>query len=262
MGYGATVIAKLLNTPVKKNLFFTIKDRVIEERPDGPRVTRRIQKTKVYGSDSNHAERERLIEILRERVEYHKDKIVSQTIYDELCGMEVKKNGRVEHSNTTHDDQVFSWLWALYVYYEGNDLMNMWGIEKHVLKTDQNLEEAVYDIETPGIEISNEIEIQESDDVQEQLDILRSAPGNYLRSEWDEYQRAQEQACLAKILSTPLGRKAYEETYHTDLDNSDIGIDGSYRTQTIPNSVFEDFYRDEYEEEAYRVLQGSLSHLW
>ena len=75
------------------------------------------------------------MEILRDRVEYHKDKIISPTIYQELCGMEVKKSGKIEHSTNTHDDQVFSWLWALWVYYNGGDLMNNWGIEKRVLKT-------------------------------------------------------------------------------------------------------------------------------
>ena len=111
-GYGASVLAKLLTTSIKNNLYYTIKDKVVEERFEVGKVIKKTQKTKVYGSDSTHAEREQLMEILRDRVEYHKDKIISKTIYDELCGLEVKKNGRIEHSTNTHDDQVFSWLWV------------------------------------------------------------------------------------------------------------------------------------------------------
>ena len=112
MGYGSSVIARLLQTSIKNNLFYTIKDKIVEERIVGSAIHKRTQKTKVYGSDSSKADRDKLIEILRERVEYHKDKIISPTIYEELCGMEVKKNGKVEHSSNTHDDQVFSWLWV------------------------------------------------------------------------------------------------------------------------------------------------------
>ena len=112
MGFGASVIARLLQTSIRKNLFYTIKDKVIEERIVGSAIHKRTQKTKVYGSDSTKAERESLMEILRERVEYHKDKIISPIIYEELCGLEVKKNGKIEHSSNTHDDQVFSWLWV------------------------------------------------------------------------------------------------------------------------------------------------------
>ena len=59
--------------------------------------------------------------------------------------MEVKKNGKVEHSSTTHDDQVFSWLMALYVWYDGENLSERFGIQKNTLKTDD--EEELFDTE-------------------------------------------------------------------------------------------------------------------
>ena len=158
-GFGASVIAKLLTTSIRKNLFYTIKDKIIEERVTGSAIHKRTQKTKVYGSDSTKAEREQLMEILRERVEYHKDKIISPTIYEELCGLEIKRNGKIEHSSNTHDDQIFSWLWALYIYYCGGDLMNNWGISRRVLKTDADLEEAVMDIQEDSRDLVDEIDV-------------------------------------------------------------------------------------------------------
>ena len=98
----------------------------------------RPRKVKVYGVDSTKAVRARLIEILMERVMYHKDKFISPILYDEMRAMEVKKSGKVEHSDKTHDDQVFSYLMALYVWYEGKNLVENFGIRKTTLKTDQN----------------------------------------------------------------------------------------------------------------------------
>lgn len=111
-GFGSSVISRLLTSSIKNNLFFTIKDKVIEERVQDGRINKHTKKMKVYGSDSTKSERDNLMEILRNRIDYHKDKIVSKTIYEELCGMEQKKNGKIEHSINTHDDQVFSWLWV------------------------------------------------------------------------------------------------------------------------------------------------------
>lgn len=86
-----------------------------------------------------------MIELLYDRVEYHKDKIIAPILLAEMRAMEVKKNGKVEHSSTTHDDQVFSWLMALYVWYDGENLAERYGLKKNILKTDE--EEELFDRE-------------------------------------------------------------------------------------------------------------------
>lgn len=253
-GYGSSVIARLLQTSIKNNLFFTIKDKVVEERVMGTQVVRKTQKTKVYGSDSTKNEREKLMDILRNRVDYHKDKIISRIIYDELCGLEVKKNGRIEHSNNTHDDQVFSWLWALYVYYEGGDLMQRWGITKRVLKTDAELEEAVYDIEDPREDISLDLsETYMEEEVEGQLQVLDSAPGKMLYNEWLEQQKAIDEAALKKILSTKEGRKAWAEKYHIPLE--DLESETLFK---VPDEVYLDFNKDEFDFNSTGVDNGNL----
>lgn len=68
-GFGASVIAKLKTTKIKRNLYYEIKDKVTEERFNGSKAYRTVQKTKVYGLDSTKAVRDILIEILRERME-------------------------------------------------------------------------------------------------------------------------------------------------------------------------------------------------
>ena len=257
-GYGASVLDKLIHTTIKPNLFFTIKDKVIEERMMGPQIVKKTQKMKVYGSDSTKNERETLMEILRDRVDYHKDKIISKTIYDELCGLEVKKNGRIEHSQNTHDDQVFSWLWALYMYYYASDAVNNWGIQRHVLRTDADLEEAINTIDDDRSSMVKDIEsldstsFETSEDIENQLKFLDSPVGKVLYQEWIKQQQEADEAALKKILSTKQGREAYERQFHTVLPDDD-GL------SEIPLNVFNDFNIDE---DQYNTLQGNLSHLW
>lgn len=97
---------------LKKNLYYEIKDIVTEERQDGVHAYKQKIRTKVYGLNSTKSVRQVLIDILIDRAENHKDKFISPIIYNEMLGMEIKKNGKVEHSNSTHDDQVFSMLMA------------------------------------------------------------------------------------------------------------------------------------------------------
>ena len=74
MGFGVSVIQRLCKTSAKKNLYWEIKDKVIEEAFNGVRTIKKQQKVRVYGTDSTKDVRARLIEILYDRVAYHKQK--------------------------------------------------------------------------------------------------------------------------------------------------------------------------------------------
>ena len=255
-GFGSSVIARLMQTSIRKNLFYSIKDKVVEERITGAQVHRKTQKTKVYGSDSTKQERERLMEILRDRVDYHKDKIISPTIYEELCGLEVKKSGKIEHSANTHDDQVFSWLWALWIYYEGGDLMNNWGITKRVLRTDADLEEAVVDIHEDAENVVEELDITDNVEVQEQLKVLNDAPGKMLYEQWMQEETRKDQECMDRLMASKMVQQAMINRYSM-MPNT-----GESVVQTIPTDVFLNFNKDTSQQEQYSVLAGNLSQYW
>lgn len=161
-GFGLAVIQRLCKTSVKKNLYWEIKDRVIEEAFDGYRMRKQNRKVKVYGTNSTKEVRARCIEILRERVMYHKDKFVAPILHHEMQAMEVKTNGKVEHSDNSHDDQVFSYLMGLLVWYDGKNLAENFHIMKNILRTD-----ADEDLE--------EVEFEGLDSKKEQLDFNRMA---------------------------------------------------------------------------------------
>ena len=254
-GFGSSVIARLLQTSIRKNLFYTIKDKVVEERVLGSAIHKRTQKTKVYGSDSTKSERENLMEILRDRVEYHKDKIISPIIYEELCGLEVKKSGKIEHSSNTHDDQVFSWLWALYIYYYGGDLMQNWGITKRVLRTDADLEEAVVDIHEDSKSVIEELDLLENGQINEQLDVIAKAPGQKLYEQWMIEEAKKDEECMNRLLQNKVVQQSFSEKYHVEVPQANQSI------QTIPLEVFMNFNKDE-EDITDTVNVGNLSKYW
>ena len=235
-GFGASVLAKLIKTRIKRNLFYEIKDKVIEERSVGMNTVKKTQKTKIYGLDNTHNVRELLMEILRQRMEYHKDKFISPIIFSELETLEVKKNGRIEHTSTGHDDQVFSYLMALYIWYEGRDLMERWGIEKSTIKTDQDAEEAIVNLEEDYKNIVVDLERPDEDEdpaeIKKQLDYLASDKTMGFE-QWMQSQAQQDRESLNRLLNTKLGKMDYMEKYQKDEDY--MAQQGLY---TIPNSVF------------------------
>lgn len=247
-GFGASVLAKLIETKLKGNLYYEIKDRVIEETNDGIRIVRKKQKTKVYGLDSSKSKRDLLIQILRERMENHKDKFVSPVIYDELKKMEVKRSGKVEHSDNSHDDQVFSYLMAMYVWYEGKDLKERFGIEKTTIKTDEDIDEVVTGIdEADQTGIVTEIEnIQSSnEDIDKTIKALQAGAG-IMFSEFMKREREFDQQSFQLLLQNPAAKASYAQAHNMTEEEVDAIYGNSKKA--IPDSVLTDFYKNDYDD--------------
>lgn len=218
----------------------------------------------MYGLTSTNNVRDLLIEILRERVNYHKDKFISPSIYQEMRGLEVKRNGKVEHSALTHDDQIFSYLVALYVWYEGKNLKELFGIEKGSIKTEDDIDEVLdMSIDENMTDITQEIEyINRPDDdrgsvVQNQMGEMQKAM-NTLFGDYMTKQRKQETALLREMLQNPVVREAYARKYKINPD--DVSIDDEYsmasNNSSLPNSIFLDFNKTEEE-----MSQSSIYNL-
>ena len=237
-GFGASLLQKLIPTKLKRNLYFEIKDKVIEERNDGFNTVKRKKKCKCFGFDNTHKSRELLMEILRDRMENHKDKFVADIIYNELCTLEVKKNGRIEHASNAHDDQVFSLLMALYVWYEGKNLMENFGLQIRQIYTDKNVGDI--ELEEDYTDIGGDDVLAETEEVQQQLKLLNAANTKSYR-EWVEAEEKKDLDALRAILSTKVGRDAYIKQFDADPDD----IVQKTALFTIPNSVFMDEEKEE-----------------
>lgn len=243
-GFGASLIHKLRETSIKNNLYFEYKDRIVEETNDDfGRTVKRKQKTKVYGLDSSKGMRDSLIELLRERMELHKDKIKSKIMLDELSKMVVKRSGKVEHSDNSHDDLVFSYLMALYVWYEGKNLQENWHLSKSTIRTEENVDEicGIPEEEKQYVDIVEELEIANADEesvrkeVDKQIKILKQGMGITF-DEFSKRQQAKEDQMFKSMMQNEVVMKAFADKMQIPMQElQSLYSNGTYQ---IPDSVF------------------------
>ena len=254
MGYGLAVIGKLKETKIKRNLYYEVKEKVVEETTIGNRIIKSKKVTRVYGLQSSLEVRNGLIELLRERMNYHKDKFISPTIYNELRGLEVTKSGRLDHSVNGHDDQIFSYLMAIYVWYCGKNLRENFGIEKGAIKTEEDVDE-VLELDSAS-EVSNiskqlaDVNTNADDDsaiLKMQLAQMQKAQG-VMYADFINKQRVKEEQMLSNMLRNPEARKAYARKYQIPEDAVSLEDGTTFDDTTIqklPDSLFLDFNKDE-----------------
>ena len=231
-GFGASVLSVLAKSKIKKNLYFEIKDKVIEERFNGTKPVRKTVQKKCFGFDETRDSRQLLMEILKERMEKHKAKFISPIIFDELTTLEVKRNGRIEHADNAHDDQIFSYLLALYVWYEGKNLMQNFGLDKGTLYTD-DADEEYLGLDETYRDIVNEIEMEEDEDLQEQLNFLSSDKSVSFK-QWQDQEFLKDQEALNNLLKNKVTRRAYARQNHVEEES----LNNEHSFTTLPNSVF------------------------
>lgn len=158
---------------------YFMKDRSIEPRmvqeekevlgektqKDGFTVKRRV-KNIVYGVDTNQKTRKLMFELLPEIVDGEYDKIVSPRLYEDIAGLERKRNGKIEHSNASHDDSLMSYLIFRYALHYGHSLKNKFKISpipsKANIKTESidrdilKIEKILNEVQTPeGLSMVN-----------------------------------------------------------------------------------------------------------
>lgn len=236
---------------------------VAEERQDGVHAYRHKIRTKVFGVINSHETRKDLIDILIERVEMHKDKIISPIIYNELLGMEMKRNGRIEHSAATHDDQVFSMLMALYVWYYGTNLAERYGLRKTSIRTDEDIDEAVDYFNPETTEIMGEFNVDTKEmapDIAQTIEDLKGEKFTDLQTFLNK-RHEEEQEQFRALCNTPLGERAFRNMYNIpkDVPIGPIVNGGNEGVLTnIPDKVFNDFYTQTKHFQVYDGFQPSV----
>ncbi len=268
-GFGSSVLQMLLKTSIKPNLYYEIKNRPTEEVYDGVRVKRNVKRCRVYGSTSSKQKRDTLIELLHQRVRHHRDKFNTPELYDELCTMVVKPNGKTEHSDDAHDDLIFSYLWALYVFYYGEDLVNRFHLMKTEIQTDDNYNETSFDLEE---DIDGEIPLDSStfggaydtdtqQEVNAQIDYLSS--GKSMSME-DLNQKIidSDRSFIDRLLMTDFGRDVYAK--HNHLDKKELDKIANSFEVNITNELNNILYNDSYnsDEEKTNNIVGNLSDIY
>ena len=266
-GFGLPIIARLIKTPVKKNLYYEIKEKIVEESFNGYRVDKQKKLVKVYGTDSTKEVRNRMIEILFDRVQYHKDKFIAKILHDEMATMVQKPSGKIEHSPDAHDDQIFSYLHALRPLYDNAAFLSReFGIHKFSIRTDDDTEVIDGDIDAAenGYEF---IDVNQEDD--DDINSERAKTEQYI-AEASKYKTAQEFNTIQEkadedytatlIASDRLAKLAYDKKYHTNQN------DQVKTTVRLPDSIFmQNDYDGSYDDETgllNKVDNGNLNELF
>ena len=227
----------MIKTKIKRNLYYEIRDRVLEEKSNGVTIQKTTKKVKIFGFDETKASRELLMGILRDRMENHKAKFISPIIYNELCTLEVKKNGRIEHSANAHDDQIFSYLMALYVWYEGKDLMERYGLQKSSIQTDEDITTEM-GLEESLMNIAPDMSIEDDTILKDTSAFIKQSK-TYAYEEWVDKQNEDNRRADEMLKNDPRSRRAWYEYNHLADDNAGVGM------YTIPNEIFDSFYIEE-----------------
>lgn len=267
MGFGNSVVQRLCKTSVKKNLYWEIKEKVIEESFNGVRTVRRPQRVRVYGTDSTREVRARLIEILYDRVALHKDKFVAPILHAEMQSMEVKKNGKVEHSQNSHDDQVFSYLMALYVWYDGKNLAERYHIIKNTIKTDT--EEEIEDLDfEDSLESVEKVDLESAtydpdSEIAQELEWIEKNSTLITSEDLKLNQYLETIQLRDQILASNQGAR---ESYcrETGLDPSTFSSPHSTTFVSLPDEIFmdNDSGFDYEDQKPHSVLSGNLANWW
>lgn len=249
-GFGSSVIGILAKTNVRKNLYYEIKDKVTEEKFNGTTVTKTKVKTRVFGLDNSKDMRMMLMDILQERVAHHKDKFIAPILLKELRGLQVIK-GRIDHSTRSHDDQLFSYLMALYIWYNGVNVKENWNMQHYDIKTDEDIEQSLETLEDKYDDtfIQN-IATMDNDEVNEQLKALDDGTKSY--KEWYEQEKHKDREALMAVLrSSQRAREAYARQNCINVQELEENMRG--QQYTIPNSAFKNDFIDDEED---RPLAG------
>lgn len=263
-GFGISVLQRLCKTSIKKNLYYEIKDKVIEESFNGVHLNKRKARVKVYGTDVTRDVRARMIELLYERVAYHKDKFISPILQHELETLIVDKHGKVQAVLPHHDDQVFAYLHALRVWYEGESVAERFGIRKNTLKTDEDIEletnlmDQEEELQSVDVEeLSREVSDDNKDIISAQMEVIKDAQKYQLQQDFNKIVYEEEQQELNLLLGLNKDAKeAYNRKYH---------VDGTTPGQVIqfvnlPDNAFGTIFDNEDEEELKKqaALHGNL----
>nr|DAJ46585.1 MAG TPA: Terminase large subunit [Caudoviricetes sp.] len=221
-GVGTGTLAQLMKSRIRNNLYYEIKERVIEERLGfGTKSNKRKQVTKVYGVDNSKEVRERLMDLLTDRVRDHYDKFVSPQLLEELKNLEIKKTGRIDHSANSHDDGIFSYLYSIYPLYYGKNVRENWHIDIPTLRTASDEAQEIFQdyTATESVAIVRDIENLDNDEmITEQLSKLDKTK---LYNQFLAEQKAENDRAMAEILRTKIGREAYSRQFNMNPDQLD-----------------------------------------
>jgi hypothetical protein len=130
---GIYLIQMLVETPIKDNLYWSESKNQVEEITEEDPATNELKQLamqyKKYGTYLTGKVRSAMIELLFQYIAECKELINTEYLVDDICKLVRTSTGRIEAEKGEHDDCLFSWLHAIYLYQTGDNL-ELFGIKK------------------------------------------------------------------------------------------------------------------------------------
>lgn len=115
-------------TSIKENLYWSEKEankqlqQLTEESPQDQELRSMAVAYKKYGTYNTSKVRAEMLEILFRHITEHKELIRTEYLIDDICKLVRTRTGRIEAVEGEHDDMLFAYLHAMYIYYHGDNL--------------------------------------------------------------------------------------------------------------------------------------------
>lgn len=127
--YGLNILQNLMKDPrIEPRMHREDRETLGEKKQANGFTVKQKTKTIAYGVDTNSVTRKQMFDLLPEIVDTEYDKFVSPNIYDNLASLEKKKNGKIEHSSSGHDDSLMAYLIFRYAVFHGKCFRDRFGI--------------------------------------------------------------------------------------------------------------------------------------
>ncbi len=120
--YGLSIIQDILEdrfyAPLRRRLFYFFKEFETATK-SGSKDLNKLREhshkgTKVYGINTTGPSRLEMIDLLGETIDTDPEILAIKPIFTDIQNLERKKNGKIEHRDDEHDDNLFSWLIGKY----------------------------------------------------------------------------------------------------------------------------------------------------
>ena len=109
-----------------------------EKKTQNGFVVKKKSATVAYGVDTNTITRKQMFDMLPEIVETEYDKFVSPNVYNDLASLERKRNGKIEHSSSGHDDSLMAYLIFRWAVFYGKCFRDKFGISSTFFSIEDN----------------------------------------------------------------------------------------------------------------------------
>lgn len=139
---GNGLISELKETAVGRVMYRERKKRIIDRGANA--ITKKSHIDSIeYGHNTNPTSRAQMMETLEAIVHSSPDHVAIPELYEEIRLLELK-NGRIDHSSSSHDDVVMAYMGILWIVRYGKGLKGK-GIYYNISDGMDDFEEAQYD---------------------------------------------------------------------------------------------------------------------